>query len=161
MRKSAVALALATAVVLPACTRHLVFVEEDHVGLRAKFEGESPTPAEVHLGYRRGLLAFIPQQASQLAGGEVPGSVTVETTGSQKTITIRKDPRDLMSLYTVFKANVGFLDPVEFHHFVATGAAAENLLANHDELRHVTDHLGTFGDETTGSSSGQKDGESK
>ena len=158
MRKSALAVALATVLTLPACTRHLLFVEEDHIGLRAKFEGESPTPAEVHLGYRRGLMAFIPQQESHLQNGEQSGSVSVDTSGPTKRITINKDPRELMSLYTVFKANVGFLDPVEFHHFVATGAAAEQLLANHDELRHVTDHIGTFSDEASGSSSGQNDG---
>ena len=47
MRKVLAASLLALSLMSTACTRHLLFVEEDHIGLRAKFEGESPTPAEV------------------------------------------------------------------------------------------------------------------
>ena len=146
MKRSVLTIAIAMALTMPACSRHLLFVEEDHIGLRAKFEGESPTPAEVHLGYRRGVVAFIPQQSSasrQVRPDEV-GSVTATTTAGKKSIVIKNDPRDLMSLYTIFKANVGFLDPVELHHFLATGAAAESLLANQDELRNLTDNLKSF-----------------
>lgn len=126
------------------CTSHLVFLEEDHFGLKAQFEPNNPAPAELSLGYRRGVVAVIPQQAAQPV--KLTNSVTVatETTASNTVVKVYNDPNELMSLYTVFRANVGFGDPVEVHHFLATGTAATSLLANEGELRNVVTNLAGF-----------------
>lgn len=123
------------------CSSHLVFLESSHLGLKASFEPNSPTPAEVDLGYRRGMFAMIPQKSKESGQGP-PGSVKVEQTGEgtakTTTITVTPDPDELMSMYSTFCGNVGFNDPVEVHHFLATGVAASNLLANEESLRDLT-----------------------
>ncbi len=128
---------LLSVLVLGGCTSHLVFYEEDSLGLKAKFESSNPAPAQLSLGYRRGIVAVIPQKSD---GKKPSAALAVTTTEGQgkKTITITDDPNELMSLYTLFKANVGFMDPVETKHFLATGTAAASLLANDDNLRDVT-----------------------
>lgn len=132
-----------TMLCLSGCTSHLIFVEEDHFGLKAQFEPNNPSPAELSLGYRRGVVAVIPQQSDQPV--RLTNSVTVTTEkGTNTVVKIFNDPNELMSLYTVFRANVGFGDPVEVHHFLATGAAATSLLANESELRNVTTNLNGF-----------------
>ncbi len=148
MTKAALATICLVLVGTVGCTSHLMFVEEDHLGLKAQFAANNPAPAEVSLGYRRGIVAVIPQQS----GDTVPLTSSVSVTSSQdsagkKTVTVYNDPNELMSLYTTFRANVGFNDPVEVHHFLATGIAAASLLANHEELRNVMGNLPGFGDE--------------
>lgn len=123
------------------CSSHLVFVEEDHVGLKAQFQPNNPSPGEISLGYRRGVVAVVPQQAKNAVTLADPVSVTWTT----NTVTVSENPNELMSLYTVFKANVGFGDPTEVHHFMATGMAANALLANSADLRNVTTNLNGFG----------------
>jgi hypothetical protein len=68
-------------------------------------------------------------------------TVTQPQNGQPLTLTVKPDPNELMSLYTVFRANVGFNDPVCVHHFLATGVAASNLLANESDLRKLTRSL--------------------
>ncbi|MBY0277349.1 hypothetical protein K2Z84_18615 [Candidatus Binatia bacterium] len=123
------------------CSSHLVFLESSHLGLKASFEPNNPTPAEVDLGYRRGMFAMIPQKSEESGHGQ-PGSVRVEQSGEgtnkTTTITVTPDPDELMSMYSTFCGNVGFADPVEVHHFLATGVAASNLLANQAALRDLT-----------------------
>jgi len=134
---------------LTGCTSHLIFVEEDHIGLKAAFEANNPAPAQISLGYRRGVVAVIPQQSDgsqpKIASATVSTTATAATNPAAadvpKTITITTNPNELMSLYTVFKANIGFGDPVRISHFLATGTAATSLLADHNELRNVTDTL--------------------
>ena len=125
---------------LTGCTSHLVFLEEDHFGLKAQFQPNNPSPAEFSLGYRRGIVAVIPQQSKSPVTLANPVSVTWTTNA----VTICENPNELMSLYTVFKANVGFNDPTEIHHFLATGMAANALLANYGDLRNVTTNLNGF-----------------
>ncbi len=128
----------------PGCSSHLIFLENSHMGLTASFEPNSPTPAEVDLGWRRAMFAMVPQKSKDggSAAGATPGSVSVTKSADGKTkIEVVPDPNELMSLYTVFKGNIGFNDPIEIHHFMATGVAAANLLANHDALRTVVDSL--------------------
>jgi hypothetical protein len=118
-----------------------MFIEEANIGLKARFEANNPTPAQLSLGYRRGVIAVIPQQSS---GNKPSPSLAVSTTTNGvpgKVIVIKNDPNELMSLYTVFKANIGFNDPVAIKHFLATGTAASSLLADHSELRKVADML--------------------
>lgn len=134
--KAALAMALLGA---GGCSSHLMFVEQSHVGLKATFEPNQPTPAEVDLGYRRAMFAVIPQKAERASSQS--GSVTVDRSKSPMEITVVPDPNELMSLYTVFRANVGFNDPVCLHHFLATGVAASNLLANASDLRDVAGDL--------------------
>jgi hypothetical protein len=121
------------------CSSHLLFVEHSHVGLKASFEPSQPTPAEVDLGYRRAMFAMIPQKSREPSNDA--GSVVVNRDDGQVAITIVPDPNELMSIYTVFKANVGFNDPVCLHHFLATGVAASHLLANAGDLRNLAQTL--------------------
>src|SRR5580698_2979316 len=97
------------------CSSHLVFIEEDHIGLKAQFQPNNPSPGEISLGYRRGVIAVVPQQAASPVTLANPVSVSWNT----NSITICQNPNELMSLYTTFKANVGFGDPTEIHHFLA------------------------------------------
>lgn len=124
------------------CTSHLIFVEEGHIGLKAKFESNSPTPAELSLGYHRGMIAVVPQQSAQPSGRTQPLNVVGAVgANSGKTLTIEHDPDELMSMYSTFCANVGFGDPVEVHHFLATGTAAVTLLSTQSQLRNLKEKL--------------------
>lgn len=140
MRKCLIILASLVLLGLTGCKSHLVFVEEDHFGLKAQFQPNNPSPAEFSLGYRRGIVAVIPQQSATPVNLANPVSVTWTT----NSVTICENPNELMSLYTIFKANVGFGSPTEIHHFMATGMAANSLLANYDSLRNVTTNLNGF-----------------
>jgi hypothetical protein len=119
---------------LTGCESHLVFFEEDHVGLKAQFQPNNPSPAQITLGYRRGIVAVVPQQSASSQNLTNPVSMTWTT----NSVTICQNPNELMSLYTVFRANIGFGDPTEVHHFMATGMAANALLANHEDLRNLS-----------------------
>ncbi len=56
-------------------------------------------------------------------------------------ILIHHDPEELMSLYTTFKANIGFADPVQIDHFLATGKAAVLLMSNETALSELKEAL--------------------
>lgn len=131
------------------CTSHLVFVEEDHVGLKAKFQPNDPAPAQFSVGYHRGVVAVVPQQGAKASGLTNQVTVTRKADGTNVVVQVVADPDELMSLYTVFRANVGWRDPVETLHFLATGTAAAQLLANEDELRNVADVLTGGGNGTS------------
>lgn len=124
------------------CTRHLIFLENSHVGLKAAFEPNQPTPAEVDIGWRRAMFAMVPQKSAASDDAErkkaPAGSVTVETVNGVQTITVVPDPDELMSMYSVYQGTIGFNDPIEIYHFLATGVAASNLLANEKALRELT-----------------------
>ena len=134
---------LSTAVALGGCTSHVLFTEHSHLGLKASFEPNQPTPAEVDLGWRRALFAMVPQKSRDAAA---PGSGYVKVTqptqkGDPLLVEVKPDPNELLSLYAVFRANVGFNDPVCVHHFLATGVAASSLLANEADLRELSRSL--------------------
>lgn len=148
------------------CTSHLVFIEESHTGLRIRAGGNSaPSPYEISLGYRRGMIAAVPKQQNAqavdagsttdrgVAGGETNREnmlSTLATSGSKAglgngsngkaRVVLRDDPTELMSLYSEFCANVGFNDPVEYHNLLVTGDAAIWLLA--DGNSRLRDALG-------------------
>jgi len=126
--------ALASLLAAAGCQSHLIFVEENHVGLKAAFEPNNPSPVELSIAYRRGVVAVVPQQSTKEVSGTV-GSLTVSRDGT--TATVMQDPNELMSLYTRFRANVGLGDPISVHHFLATGSAASGLVANNGGLRDV------------------------
>jgi hypothetical protein len=140
MRKILIILAPLALLGLAGCQSHLLFIEEDHFGLKAQFQPNNPSPAEMSLGYRRGIVAVIPQQSQKAVTLANPVSVT----WTSNSVTVTENPNELMSLYTVFKANVGFNNPTEIHHFLATGMAANSLLANEEALRNVTTNLNGF-----------------
>src|SRR5262249_19304902 len=119
------------------------FVEEDHIGLKAKFEANSPTPAQVTLGYYRGVLAVVPQQSRVPSDRTEPLTVQIneDKTDNTKKMVIEHDPDELMSLYTTFCANIGFGDPVEIHHFLATGTAAITLLSDRNRVHNLQEGL--------------------
>ncbi len=149
------------------CTTHLLFVESSHLGFKAKFKAESPTPAEIDLGWNRRVTAMIPKQlpsekrgapaagSSEGQGGNSkgaerplrdegsrPGSGRAAPAGAPPaTILIEPDPKELMSLYSTYDANVGFADPIRVRHFLATGMAANNLMADSAQLEALTRNL--------------------
>ena len=119
------------------CTSHLVFMEESHTGLKISAGGSAPSPYEISLGYRRGMVAAVPKQnrSEVNQSGASPSGALVESInpgGNGKTVELPYDRYELMSLYTEFCANVGFNDPIEFHNLLVTGDAAAWLLADPD-----------------------------
>lgn len=132
-------LALLALPVAGGCAQRLVFLESSHMGLKAAFQPNNPTPAELDLGWRRGLFAMVPQKSADTPDPSTArGSVRVSQTDGRTTIDVVPDPDELVSLYAVYCGNIGFNDPVEIHHFLATGVAASNLLANESTLRALT-----------------------
>lgn len=136
------------------CKSNLLFVEEDHIGLKATFEANNPSPVQLTVGYRRGIVTVIPQKSNgqadaNLVSIESKSTATAATdsgtnsaTGTKATtITIQSNPNELMSLYSTFSADIGFNNPIHIDHFLATGAAAASLLAKHDELRDLTEGM--------------------
>src|SRR5207253_655933 len=96
------------------CKSHLLFVEEDHLGLKATFEANNPSPVQVSVGYRRGIVAVIPQKsngdadtAQPVKPGDQPAAsadsgVTVTSTNApgaddtkSKTMIIQSNPNEL------------------------------------------------------------------
>ena len=61
--------------------------------------------------------------------------------GQQRIFPRFPNPRkgELTSLYTTYKANIGFLDPFEVQHFLATGVAATNIVADPDVLKYLSE----------------------
>ena len=146
MKQCYIAAAWLAAIMFAGCTSHLVFFEEDHLGLKAKFQPNDPSPAEVSVGYHRGIIAMIPQESELPSHLTNQVTVTKSTDGTNTVVVITNDPDELMSLYTVFRANVGWMDPIQTHHFLVTGTAAASLLANESSLRSVLTNLHGFAD---------------
>ena len=143
-------LIILTVLLCGGCTSHLFFVEESHLAFKAQFRAQSAAPFNLDLGYRRGMIALIPLQSDEnqdkgKASGTSEASEAVESStptpanaaGEPKTkvLRIQHDPDELMSLYSTFKANIGFNDPVEVCHFMATGVAATALLSDKETLK--------------------------
>jgi hypothetical protein len=136
------ALLLTAGVLVAGCTKHVLFAEHSHLGLKASFEPNQPTPAEVDLGWRRALFAMVPQKSEEKSQASSDGSVKVSMgADGRRAIEVTPDPNELMSIYAVFRANVGFRDPICVHHFLATGVAASMLLANENDLRVLSRSL--------------------
>lgn len=147
---------------LTGCRSHMLFVEEEHGGLKVAFQPDNPSPAEVSLALRRSVVAVVPQkstsyiptdtskdleivQPGQSGNAPSPQTGTNGTAGSGTKVIVYQDPNELMSLYTRFRANVGLTDPIEFKHFLATGNAALELLADEDSLRGIAEAFNDTG----------------
>jgi hypothetical protein len=151
MRKTAAwQIMVVSTALLSGCSSHVLFVEHSHIGLKASFEPNQPTPAEVDLGWRRALFAMVPQkspsarraESSAVRDDAARSKVTISgDAGARTQIVVQDNPDELMSLYSVFRANIGFNDPVCVHHFLATGVAASVLLANEPDLRALARSL--------------------
>ena len=141
-RQSALGIFTLACVLEAGCSSHLVFVENSHMGLKASFEPNNPSPAEFDIGWRRGMFAMVPQKSADGQQAASPGSVTVTKDAAGKTqITVVPDPNELTSMYAVYQGNIGFNDPIEIYHFMATGVAASKLLANQNTLRDLVRHV--------------------
>ena len=116
------------------CTSHLVFIEESHTGLKIRVGASTPSPYEVSLGYRRGMVAAVPKQTPS---DRTDGTRSVDPTYTEgNKVVLNEDSRELMSMYSEFCANVGFNSPIEFHNLLVTGDAAIWLLSGeNNELR--------------------------
>jgi hypothetical protein len=142
---------LLLAALAPGCKSHLFFVEESHWGLKAKISASQTTPFDVDLGYRRGMIVFLPKKSGDAAAADAQPVVQKQTQDGKVQWTVSSDPGDLMSLYTRFDANVGFFDPVRVRHFLATGDAAAQLIANESDLNRIG---GVFADDAGGGGGG-------
>ncbi len=133
----------AMALCTTACQQHLFFVEGSSIGLKAKFSGDGPSPAEVDLGYRRGLVAIMPKRVDtkDAPATSKPLDTAVVAGAPPSEIVIEDDPAELMSLYTAFRASVGFGDPTEICHFLASGRAAALLVSNQTALEQLSTNL--------------------
>jgi len=121
-------------------TNHILFSEEDHVGLKAAFAQNNPSPVELSIAYRRGVVAVVPQQSSS---AKPTNFVSVKVDTTTNVVTVVHDPNELMSLYTRFEANVGLGNPIRVNHFLATGNAANAIVANEEALRSVANNFTT------------------
>jgi len=118
------------------CSTHLLFAESAHLGIKAEFSAQSTVPAEMSVGYRRTIVAAMPKRTVEAEEGPVTTRTAEELQCAETpTLIITDEPGELMSLYTTFSANVGWNDPVEVRHVLATGRAATYLLANDAALR--------------------------
>lgn len=113
----------------------LLFVESSTIGLKARFEGDSPSPASITLGLRRGIVALIPQ-SERSADATVTTETKVDGGNVKKTFTL--SPGELNSLFSRFDANVGFGDPISVRHLLATGSAASEIAANENLIQELT-----------------------
>lgn len=85
--------------------------------------------------------------ADKPAGDRAGADVATPPKPVTARMTIEHDPTELMSVYSVFNANLGFNDPVEVRHLLVTGRAAHRLLADSNKMRkfvyNVQDIVGT------------------
>jgi hypothetical protein len=132
MTKAGTGCLLALVLASGGCSSHLIFVEESHLGLKASFSGTSTSPYELDLGYRRGIVAMIPQQKD--SKGNIKTEIKTAANGGKTVASMQHDPDELTSLFVLFRANVGFDDPIELHHFMATGWAATLLASRKDAI---------------------------
>ena len=109
---------------LTGCEHHLAFVEENHWGLKAEMSGDSATPANVDIGFRRSAVAFIPQTNNSNSDGAG-----------------NSENNELTSFYSSYEANIGFGDPIYVNHFLATGEAAVKLMVDEEALEKLRDVL--------------------
>lgn len=124
------------------CTSHLVFMEESHTGLKIRVGASTPSPYEVSLGYRRGMVAAVPKQTPSRQGEAEESQPSTDTThtppNDKDKVILAEDSRELMSMYSEFCANVGFDSPIAFHNLLVTGDAAIWLLSGeNNELRNA------------------------
>jgi len=175
-------LVLAGLAVPTGCTSHLVYAERAHFGLHVNVKPDATdSPYEFDLGYRRAVVAFIPHEqpdAAEQAAAEAreatpageakeskepaaegaPGDLAV-VDGAREPKDSPRSKKELMSLYTSFSGNIGFNDPIEYRHVLATGRAAKCLARNAEALAALRarlevadpeaedDDAGTDGDE--------------
>lgn len=137
MRKSTKLLGLCALLAGSGCRSHMLFVEEEQAGLKVAYAPNNPSPAQVTIALRRGLVAVVPQQSLSEVPTTNAVNVTTQNSGGTNYVTVIEDPNELMSLYTRFQANVGLGAPIRFNHFLATGSAAIELLANEESLRQI------------------------
>ncbi len=99
------------------------------MGLKAEFSADSATPAHINLGVKRQAVAVIPQidASDNAARTAAPAGATV--------------PNELTSFYTRYEANIGLNDPIYVKHFLATGSAAVQLMADDNALRRLREGL--------------------
>ena len=119
------------------CKSHLIFLEEEQAGLKVAYAPNNPSPAQVTLALRCGVVAVVPQKSASEVPTTNAVNVTTELINGTNHVTVIEDPNELMSLYTRFQANVGLAGAIRFNHFLATGNAAIELLANAESLRQI------------------------
>lgn len=126
---------LATAVIvllLSACTANhdrLYFVENTHLGLRAKLEPESQTPGDVNFGYKRSVATLIP--CKQL-------KVSQDHDGDEQHVCGGDDAdadNNIMSLMSSFNTRITWFEGTRITTFFATGEAATNTAKDPEAIK--------------------------
>lgn len=98
----------------------LVFVEESHIGLKAKVAMDH-TPGDVDFGYRRSVFALIPK-ANARRDGE---SQDCPPDSGDSNKTSPDDCKELLSVISSFNADVRWFEATTINTYFATGKAAE------------------------------------
>jgi hypothetical protein len=123
-------------IALCGCQTHAVFSEASHTGLLVEFDGTGSVPINVDVGYERGVFIMLPQR-DKATDPCLAGAITQCVDDEATTVTVHPHPGELVSLYTTHEANIGFGDPIEVRHFLATGIAAAYIVADPATLESV------------------------
>src|SRR5574341_1278974 len=104
----------------------LLFVEESHIGLKAKV-GIDHTPGDIDFGYRRSVLALIPKADAEHKGSNSAGSKPPDSRAE----TVNKDcppdqidSKEPLSVISSFNADVRWFEATRIRTYFATGEAA-------------------------------------
>lgn len=136
------------ALAFPACAEHTFFAEESHFGLKAKFNAANTTPVDVDLGFRRGVVATVPMQDADDDAAKLKVTKAAENGQPAVDLTLNHDSEELTSLFTKFDANIGFDDPIEVRHFLATGLPAIYIVSSEANMRKVNQIFDSYGKNT-------------
>lgn len=130
-------LSVLIALLLPGCGwinenfyDRLLFVEESHIGLKAKV-GIDQTPGDVDFGYRRSVVALIPKAnatAGEKKAGEPKATVTTDESTAQTDPDCpptQVDSKQPLSVISSFNADVRWFESTRVSTYFATGKAAE------------------------------------
>ena len=144
-------LLLVAALWLPGCsffTDRLLFIEESHIGLKAKAGVDQTAPADIDFGYRRSILTLIPKANAEVKG-DPKNNVSSATPppkpgGSASTRTDpclpqgqeqSTDPNEPLSVISSFNAIVQWFDATRVRTYFATGEAATNTACSPEAIK--------------------------
>jgi len=127
-------LLLLMALLLPGCAwinenfyDRLLFVEESHIGLKAKV-GIDQTPGDIDFGYRRSMVALIPKANATSDGKRTNFKKPPEQSNDPEKTDCSSnlnDTNELLSVISSFNADVRWFESTRISTYFATGRAAE------------------------------------
>jgi len=105
----------------------LLFVEESHIGLKAKV-GIDQTPGDIDFGYRRSMVALIPKANATSDGKQTNFNKSPEQSNDPEKTDCPanlNDTNELLSVISSFNADVRWFESTRVRTYFATGKAAE------------------------------------